>query len=44
MNLYFKIWKKLVNRRGKIKKTLGDYATRKGVTQEPIADIDFYGK
>ena len=38
------IWNKLVNKKGKIKKATGDYAVRKGVTQEPVADIDFYGE
>ena len=29
---------------GKIKKATGDFAVRKGVTQKPLADIDFYGE
>ena len=39
-----KIWNKLVNRKGKIKKSTGDFDVRQGVTQEPLADVDFFGK
>ena len=28
---------------GQIKKVKGDFAVRKGVTKEPVADIDFVG-
>ena len=38
------IWNKLVDKRGKIKKVTGDYAIRMGVTQEPLADVEFYGE
>jgi hypothetical protein len=44
MKMHPQIWNKLVNKRGKIKKVTGDYATRMGVTQEPLADVEFYGE
>ena len=33
-----------MNKRGKIKKVLGDYAVRKGVTQKPLVDVEFFGE
>ena len=33
-----------MNNKGKIKKSDGDFDSRKGVTQRPIADIDFFGE
>ena len=44
MKMHPQIWNKLVNKKGKIKKVTGDYATRMGVTQEPLADVEFYGE
>ena len=34
----------MVNKKGNIKKSLGDYAVRKGVTQLPLADVNFFGE
>ena len=33
----------MVNKKGKIKKQIGDYNVRKGLTQMPLADVDFVG-
>ena len=33
-----------MNKKGKIKKVIGDYKVRKGVTQMPLADVDFVGE
>ena len=38
------IWNKLVKPNNQIKKVTGDYSVRQGVTQKPLADIDFCGK
>ena len=35
------VWNKLVNKRGNIKKSIGDYEVRKGLTKKPLADIEF---
>ena len=33
-----------MNKRGNIRKTTGDFAVRQGLTQRPLADVDFVGK
>ena len=40
---YFQVWNKLVDKKGKIKKSTGDYSVRKGLTQKPLADVQFIG-
>ena len=42
--LFFKIWDKLVQPNDQIKKAKGDFAIRRGITQKPLADIEFVGK
>ena len=44
MLILTKIWDKLVNKRGNIRKTTGDFAVRQGLTQRPLAEVDFVGK
>ena len=34
----------MVTKKGKIKKVTGDFGVRQGVTQEPLADVDFFGE
>ena len=41
--MILKIWEKLVNKKGNIRKTTGDYDVRKGLTKKPLADIQFIG-
>ena len=42
--IFFQVWNSLVTKKGTIRKATGDYAVRKGLTQKPLADIEFVGK
>jgi hypothetical protein len=44
MYLFLQIWESLVQPNKEIKKAKGDFKVRQGVTQEPLADVEFVGK